>query len=313
MAADQPTLAPRFAGHETFPLRYGWLKKAVDGVGRDAELFTRDDALVTLGVGKNMVRSIRHWALANRVLEEDSETPNNRGRKLRLTPLGKFVFGRGGIDPYLEEPASLWLLHWQLCSRREGPTTWYWTFNHFNELEFTKERLMKALQALVDTNNWGRVAASTLRRDVDCFMRTYTPARATRTLVLEDTLDCPFVELRLIEDIDGGHLYSFVRTDHPSLPEWAVAFATVEFWDRYGPTRQSLSFDELCYNPQSPGQVFKLSEDGLTRHLEALDRYTDGSLGYDVTAGLRQVYRRKPITPNEVLKRRATGRTGRKP
>lgn len=114
MAAGQPTLAPRFAGHETFPLRYGWLKKAVDGVADDPELFTRDDALVTLGVGKNMVRAIGHWALANRVLEEDADTPNNRGRKLRLTPLGKFVFGRGGIDPYLEEPASLWLLHWQL-------------------------------------------------------------------------------------------------------------------------------------------------------------------------------------------------------
>ncbi len=50
---------PKFAGHETFTLRYGWLKKAVDATGQRDDVFLRDDALVTLGAGKNMVRSIR--------------------------------------------------------------------------------------------------------------------------------------------------------------------------------------------------------------------------------------------------------------
>ena len=42
---------PRFAGQETFSLRYGWLKKAVDATVADTPVFTRDDALITLGVG----------------------------------------------------------------------------------------------------------------------------------------------------------------------------------------------------------------------------------------------------------------------
>jgi hypothetical protein len=292
---------PHFAGHETFPLRYGWLKKAVDGIGENPALFSRDDALVSLGVGKNMVRSIRHWGLATNVLEEDADVPNNRGRSLRLTSLGKFVFGRSGVDPYLEEPGTLWLLHWQLCSAPDGPTTWHWAFNHFPDVEFTKERLVKSLQSVVDTNEWSRVAPSTLRRDVDCFVRTYTASRATRTLVLEDTLDCPFIELQLIQELDDGHLYSFVRSDHPSLPSWVVAFAVAEYWERHAANRDTLNFDDVAYRPGSPGQVLKLSEDGLARHLEELDRVTAHAIGYDVTAGLRQLYRRKRITSQRVL------------
>jgi len=50
---------PSFSGHESFPLRYGWLKKCVDAVAEDAVFFARDDAMVALGVGKNMVRAVK--------------------------------------------------------------------------------------------------------------------------------------------------------------------------------------------------------------------------------------------------------------
>ena len=57
----------RFSGHETFTLRYGWLTKAVARVRSDRRVFTREDAMVAFGVGKNMVRSIRHWSMASGV------------------------------------------------------------------------------------------------------------------------------------------------------------------------------------------------------------------------------------------------------
>ena len=52
-----------FSGHESFALRYLWLKKGYDALADNPEFFQRDDAMVILGVGKNMVRSIRHWGL----------------------------------------------------------------------------------------------------------------------------------------------------------------------------------------------------------------------------------------------------------
>ena len=101
----------QFSGHETFPFRYPWLKKGYDAVFSDAGVFTRDDAITTLGVGKNMVRSIRHWCLVAGVIEEFQPEPSVRRMSLRPTPLGTALFPDEGWDPYLEDPATLWLLH----------------------------------------------------------------------------------------------------------------------------------------------------------------------------------------------------------
>src|SRR3974390_179077 len=79
-----------FSSHETFVFRHSWLKKAVDAVIEDPEIFTRDSAIVTLGVGKNMVRSIRHWGLATGILAEE---PKSRGTRLGVTDFGRLGMG----------------------------------------------------------------------------------------------------------------------------------------------------------------------------------------------------------------------------
>jgi hypothetical protein len=61
-------ISPIFAKHETFHPRYGWLKKGFDKSTEDEILFLREDAPVTLGVGKNMVKAIRYWSCAYKVL-----------------------------------------------------------------------------------------------------------------------------------------------------------------------------------------------------------------------------------------------------
>jgi len=96
-----------FSAHETFPFRYSWLKKGFDAVQEDPSVFLRDDAITTLGVGKNMVRSIRHWCLTAGVLAEGRD-----GGALRPTDLGILLLADDGLDPYLEDPATLWILHW---------------------------------------------------------------------------------------------------------------------------------------------------------------------------------------------------------
>ena len=77
MAVAGPTCC--FSGHETFPFRYPWLKKGFDAVRGNGEVFQREDAITTLGVGKNMVRAIRHWCLAAGVIEENRDEPAPRG------------------------------------------------------------------------------------------------------------------------------------------------------------------------------------------------------------------------------------------
>ena len=53
----------KFSGHESFPCKSLWLKKGYDFVANKND-FNSPDAVITLGVGKNMVASIRFWLRA---------------------------------------------------------------------------------------------------------------------------------------------------------------------------------------------------------------------------------------------------------
>src|SRR4051812_24955003 len=129
---------PLFSGHETFPLRYGWLKKAFDAVAASADdisnkrtVFRADDAIARFGVGKNMVASIRHWATTAGVIADLSGEDD----QLVPTPLGNLIFGLNGRDPYMEVPTTLWLVHWHIAGH-PTKTTWYWALNHFTARTF---------------------------------------------------------------------------------------------------------------------------------------------------------------------------------
>ena len=117
-------IKPSFSGHETFPFRYTWLKKGIDAVRENPTVFMSARATITLGVGKNMVRSIRHWCLTARLIKEDESIPNNRGRQLVLTRLGEAIFADDGFDPYLEDVATLWLIHWQITTNTNRASLW---------------------------------------------------------------------------------------------------------------------------------------------------------------------------------------------
>ena len=100
-----------FSGHESFTLRYGWLTKAVRAISDDPNIFAQEDALVRLGVGKNMVRSIRHWAIVCGIIEPAPELGRSA---FQVSDLGKFLLGKKGVDQFLEDPRHLpkiWLDH----------------------------------------------------------------------------------------------------------------------------------------------------------------------------------------------------------
>lgn len=159
-----------FSGHETFVFRYAWPKKAVDAVLKDPMVFQDDAAVVTLGVGKNMVRSIRHWGLVTGIL---TDTELARGQGVSVTALGNLLFGEGGKDPYLEDQNTLWLLHWNLCRQEHRCTTWQWAFNSLPSNEFTRDSLYDLINALLRQKQVDLPSEGILRRDIEIFIRTY--------------------------------------------------------------------------------------------------------------------------------------------
>jgi hypothetical protein len=287
-----------FSGHETFPFRYPWLKKGFDAVRQAPYVFLSDEAITTLGVGKNMVRSIRHWCLTAGVLEE---SPHGGGC-LQPTEFGNLLLVDDGLDPYLEDPATLWLLHWKIASNSSRATTWFWTFSHFHEPEFTRELLASALFRWAQTLPGKQVAESSVKRDVEVFLRTYVPSRQSRRDFTEDSLDCPLVELGLIVQPGGGTAYQFRGGAHRSLPHGIFLYAVLSFWESFSPRAPTLALHDLAWKPGSPGRLFKIDESSLAERLEGIEKQTEGALSYGETAGLRQLYRREKIDATKVLK-----------
>jgi len=282
---------PQLSGHETFPLRYGWLKKAYDAVeategdSENKSVFLGDDAIARFGVGKNMVASMRHWGIAADIIREP-----NGSSLIQATELGRKLFGASGLDPYMEHPATLWLVHWKLVSRPKK-TTWFWAFNHYPALTFDRDHIVKGLGRLAKDRGWSRVAATTIRNDVACFIRTYVPHQPSGHAGNDDTLESPLTELGLIKAIGRRDGYHFVRGPKFTLGDGVFVYALLEFWSRHSKKAATLSFEAIAHEPGGPGRVFLLDENDVADRLASLEAVTGGKLRWSETAGLKQVVR----------------------
>jgi len=277
----------QFSGHETFPLRHGWLKKAFDAVesceGKArADLFKGENAIARFGVGKNMALSIRHWAVVCGIIKEQSDG------FLRPTPLAEFLFGDQGVDPYLESKASLWLLHWELAGKRpEKASSWYWAFNLLPALQFDRATIVDHLLLAGEKNAWKKASIATLKRDIDCFLRCYAPRKA-KGQTAEENIESVLAELGLILPTSGS-TYRFNKGPHTSLPDEVFALCLFDYWRALG-SPSVLSVERIAYETGSPGRVFKLDENSIVDRLMAIDGVTDRAASWADTAGLRQVH-----------------------
>lgn len=287
----------QFSGHETFPLRHLWLRKAYDATlkGAPKTIFSDPESIVRFGVGKNMALSIRHWALACRIIEED-------GEKLRPTELADRLFGGGddAWDPYMEKSATSWLMQWQIAGDPRMTTTWYWAFNHVMSQTFDHDTLARAILDYARERQWTRVAEKTVSRDVECFVRSYV-ARQERGAA-EDALEPVLAELGLIRPV-AGRLYEFRHGPKPTLPDGVFAFALDAFWHAHAPTTNTLSVEAIAYEPGSPGRVFKLDEASVVDRLADIAEVSSGNLVWSDSAGVKQVMRVKPSSPLSLLAR----------
>ena len=284
----QDGYSPQFSGHETFPLRYGWLKKAYDRVaqtedqpGNRAACWDHD-AIARFGVGKNMVASMRHWARATGIIVEPETN------SVLTTELGDLLFGPKGLDPYMEHPATLWLIHWQLAARPKK-TAWFWAFSHYPAITFERDVLITKLHRLARDRNWSRVANTTIENDVRCLIRTYVARQPSGKTGHDDALESPLTELGLIKAIGKKDGFRFVRGPKATLGDGVFTYGLMDFWSRYAPNAATLSFEAIAHAPGGPGRVFQFDENDVADRLATLDDATGGALRWSETAGLKQV------------------------
>ena len=274
-----------FARHETFHPRYGWIKKGFDAAQLDPLAFQRDDSPVALGVGKNMVRAIRYWCTAFKVLAEHE----GKTRGLVPTEFGRRLLSDGGFDPYLEDLGSLWLLHWNLLLQPCAASAWGFAFGLFPAAEFTTDDLIHGIEAWVNKEApTSRIVQASFRKDAHCILRMYSESEDPR-LVSEESIHCPFVELGLIRPLPGQRrAYSFSIGAKQGLTSELIAATCLDFAGTQSPTARSIAFSRLLRDPTGPGRVFRLTEGALHEALE--DAATlDQRLRVSDSAGLLQL------------------------
>lgn len=295
------TVSYKFSGHQTFAFRFGWLEKGVKGIETLPDLFYRDDALVHLGVGKNMVESIRHWCTVAQLIEPVPSADRHGSRTHIPKEFARRLFLENAWDPFLEDDASLWLIHWLLATNPAIVTSLQLLFAHYNHLEFSRRELTNYVRDFVEKQQL-KVSDSVIARDIDCLIRTYIAGSGSKNkAAVEDSFSCPLINLNLLQLSPDGEYYRFSIGPKPSLPAPIFAFALSAHFERGGSRVETLSIQECLYGAGSPGQVFKLDENSLIEYVEELEDQTRGGLLLDETAGLKQIYRTRRFDPFAVL------------
>lgn len=288
-----------FGRHETFPVRYGWLSKGFQAMTeKDGNrIFESDEATVRLGVGKNMVTAIRYWLRACRMIEPVKNEP---------TDLGIAILSENGLDPYLEDEATIWLLHWLLATNAELATSWYWFFNRFHRPEFTGQELTTALIDFVNdqVTSKKKPSISTLKNDATLLPRMYTQSKGNTRTPFEEALDSPFALLKLVTQSAGGRSYQSRPSSRPDLPLGVLGFAVCEMFEMKNTS--AIPIEDLMYSRDSYpaiGSVFRLTENDLVSKLEKLVEFIPGIFDIRDTAGQHQIYLSENIDAIKFVKK----------
>lgn len=269
-----------FGRAQTFPLRLGWLPKACKQAAKNPAIFSSEEAIAELGVGKNMVDSIRHWVEAADILRFS-------GRKAELTEFGDALFGASGYDPYLEDESTLWLLHWKIASRPRFFTAGFWLFNRFHKPEFSVD---EAASVLADDLQKGgkQVGIETIRRDIRLAARMYSRRAGDD----EHSLSTPFPALDLIDWGESDKRYRIEPKARETLPAAVVGYAAMEL---FAATKKSSLLVRRDPDDDYPAieSTFRLSGDSTIEKLEEAAALAPKTLRLSESAGVWQLFLKK--------------------
>ncbi|CCN82734.1 conserved hypothetical protein [Vibrio nigripulchritudo SFn27] len=294
----------KFSGHQTFPIRYGWIYKIIQEVANNHSLSSKEnieDQMVSMGMGKNMVLSVRHWIRALNLVE----CTDKKKQTYKLTELAEKLFvGDDALDEYLDKIGTIWLLHWlmqSIDSKHAELNTARWFFNYFNGVRVDKLQLSKDIQLSLENHKKAigqesAVTDATLKKDIDCLFQMYAVKTTTAGKVNEDSFTSPFTELALISQ-ESAKDYRAELSLQKSLPTAVFGYALINYMmrkqlDKNGikiNNNNTLAFDSLLNDVGSPGRVFRLSTSGLSEKLDELEVLSKGKIAWTDTQGLRQI------------------------
>lgn len=276
-----------FTGHDTFSCRNFWLKKGLDHIWSEGK-FNRD-AVTNLGVGNNMVSSIRFWLKSFGMIDENGVAKQ----------IAEDLFKDSGYDPFIEDIGTIWLLHYQLVTS-EVSSIYSLIFNEFRKkrIEFTREHLLSFIinKCVVEGASYNE---SSVKKDIGVFLSNY--CKPERSKSIEDDFSGLLYELELVTKLDKygkSQWYSIENNSRTELPALILFYCLI---DKYG--NSTVSFNELLNDPNSVGSVFALSSNGLMNKLEQILDIFPQSIIYTDDGGIRVLQFKETISKESVLRK----------
>lgn len=271
-SADR-TSGERFSGHESFACRYGWLPKFYDLIVKSPELIRQDEeVMVAMGIGRNMVKSVRFWAQAFGLMDDSPRSPPTP------TAFAHWLLDSNkGADPFLEDVGSLWLLHWRLAATA-NLAAWEVAFFEIPEREILRRFLLQRVERRAAELE-KKLSASTVRQHVDIFLSCYATPLATTGQTVEENLGCPLQELGLVRLSPAGdrdELIEFARGPWRHLSPITFLRILLDYWQLRAPHDKTITVRTLLTDFASPGLTLRLDEGSLWHLLQAAAQVSGG-------------------------------------
>lgn len=278
-----------FSGHESFQCRHLWLKKGYDFVS-NKNSFNSDDAVVELGVGKNMVNAIRYWMKAFNLLSREDV----------LTPLAHKLLADDGWDPYLEDEGTLWLLHYQLV-KNGFASTYSIVFNELRreKIEFTKENFISIVKRKSETEKSFQINERTLAEDFAVMTKMYLRSESS-SKDKEDSLSGLLTDLDLVKNYSKSKEdFLIIENDErPEVPAEIILYVILdnENFDR------SINLNAIENNFNSVGSVFAINRPGIVNKIERLAAKSK-TMVFNDHAGIKELQFKVKPTALSILNR----------
>ena len=270
-----------FSGHESFPCKTLWLKKGYDFVvgGND---FNSPEAVVGLGVGKNMVASIRYWMKAFGLTQNDE-----------VTSLASYLFAdETGKDPFMEDLGTLWLLHYLLVSTGEA-TLYNLLFTQFQRerKSFERQHLLHFVKRIMtEDGKQSQFNENTVKKDIGTLLLNYVLPQKAKAL---DDYSSLLIDLEVIRTDADNKNYLFNIDGKRRLPWQIFLYAILCLKGK----DNTVSYDLL----QEIGLIFCMNDMEVIEMCKIIEAHHNDDVRYTDTAGIRQLQFLNEMSCEEAL------------
>lgn len=273
-----------FSGHESFSCKSLWLKKGYDFVATGND-FNKPEAVIGLGVGKNMVSSIKYWLRVFGLLDGD-----------RLTELANYLFDdEKGKDKYLEDIATLWLLHFNLVFLEEASLySMFFRGLQRERIRFERDQVLFFVKLrMIEAGQVSNFNPNTVRKDIGVLLQNYVLPRKAQT---NEDYSSLLIDLDLIRQDSEGKGYYFNLDGKRKVTKEVFLYALQKLREKEGDN--TISYETI---QDKVGLIFCLHDFETIELLKSLSEEYSKYLSYSDIAGIKQVQFTSELDSNTIL------------